>query len=324
MRPTVEVVTPTFARPEALRATLGGLSKQTFRDFSLVVVDDCSPTPSAESLAGLELPFEVRLLKTPKNSGPAAARNLAVRTSQSDIIVFVDDDVVPDARLVEVHVRHQETHDGLVTIGPLCAPADWKPTPWNRWEAATLAVEYERMRRRVYAPTWRQFFTGNAAVWRGDFLAVGGFDETFSRAEDIEFAYRLARRGARFAFLPDAVGWHYARRSLASWRRIPGQYAEFDLTIDRLHPELNWDRLVRTEGAQRHPATRMVERAAAAAGAERIAASAAIAAARIAHTGAGHSLSNRLLSVAYQLEYGKKRRELLRRPPFNSPSTASG
>lgn len=318
---TVEVVVPTYARPEGLRRTLEGLARQRFSQFVVAVVDDSSPIPAAETLRGAAFPFALRHLRTATNGGPAAARNLAVRTSNADLIVFVDDDVVPDAGLVEGHIAAQAYGSGNVTIGPLRAPHDWRPTPWNRWEAATLDVEYQRMARGEYRPTWRQFFTGNASVWRADFLAVGGFDESFARAEDIEFAYRLARRGAQFAFLPEAVGWHYASRSLASWRRIPAQYAEFDLEIDRIHPELHWDRLVRHEAGRRHAATRFVQRASAKAGAERVAVSCSISAARVAHALRRYAVSNRLLSVAFQLEYGRSRRAALRERAFNSPST---
>jgi tRNA uridine 5-carboxymethylaminomethyl modification enzyme len=38
----------------------------------------------------------------------------------------------------------------------------------------------------VYDPTWRQFFTGNAVVRRDYLVDAGGFDESFTRAEDIE------------------------------------------------------------------------------------------------------------------------------------------
>ena len=323
MNPTVEVVVPSYDRVLPLERMLRGLAGQSFNGISVAVVDDCSPAPVGPVVARLDLPLRTRVLRTAANGGPAAARNLAVRTSSADLVIFIDDDVVPEERLVETHVQAQGRGPGHVTIGPLRAPSDWRPTPWNRWEAATLAVEYSRMMDGVYSATWRQFFTGNASVWREDFLAVGGFDESFSRAEDIEFAYRLARAGARFRFLPAAIGWHYAERTLASWRRIPGQYAEFDLAIDRLHPELGWDRIVKRDASRRHFATRAVGAASGAMGAEGAAASLAIGAARIAHAVGVAPLSNRLLSLAFDLEYGRRRRILLRGQSFNSPSTAS-
>jgi GT2 family glycosyltransferase len=68
-----------------------------------------------------------------------------------------------------------------------------------------------------YLPTARQFYTGNASLERDLFIKYGGFNPSFRRAEDVEFAYRIANNGVTFMFNPDAVVYHYAKRSLKSW-----------------------------------------------------------------------------------------------------------
>ena len=67
----------------------------------------------------------------------------------------------------------------------------------------------------------RQFFTGNASLRRDSFLATGGFDPSFHRAEDVELGYRLAALGIQFIFEPSARVWHYPVRSFAAWRLTP-------------------------------------------------------------------------------------------------------
>jgi GT2 family glycosyltransferase len=319
---SIEVVIASYNRPGPLRRTMAALASQRRLPSSVAVIDDCSREPVTEVLSGEQYPFSIRTLRTPMNSGPAVARNLGVSTSDCELIAFVDDDVVPDPGLLHYHAQSFAQKDSQnVSIGPLRAPSDWKPTPWNRWEADTIAIEYARMVRGEYEATWRQFFTGNAMLRREDFLAAGGFDESFSRAEDIEFAYRISRAGSRFIFEPRAIGWHYAERSLKSWRRIPSQYAEFDLSIDRLHPELRWDELVRDEYTRRHLATRAIERLASALRGEGLAASLAVAGACASHAVRLAPLSSNFLSLAFQLEYGRRRRELLRGHTFNQTST---
>ncbi|MGE3077124.1 MAG: glycosyltransferase family 2 protein [Dehalococcoidia bacterium] len=320
----IEVIIATYDRRASLMRTLEALNTQSDPGFSVAVIDDCSPEPVVGWLDASRFAFATRPLCTDRNGGPAKARNLGVASSEADVVLFIDDDVVPDRRLIASHKRILKSGGpGTVSIGPLKAPADWKPTPWNRWEAATLEVEYQRMARGEYQATWRQFFTGNAGVYREDFIAVGGFDETFTRAEDIEFAYRLARRGARFTFEPAAIGWHYANRSLQSWRKIPSQYAEFDSAIARLHPELNWQALMRIEQQRRHPLTRVAERAGALLGLEGPITLGAIGGARAAHRMRCAWASNRLLSVAFQLEYAASARKLDAKQRFNPASTAT-
>jgi hypothetical protein len=64
-------------------------------------------------------------------------------------------------------------------------------------------------------------------------VAAGGFDPAFRRAEDVELAYRLASRGLRFVYNPDAVGFHFAERSFAAWLETPYQYGRNDVIFTR-------------------------------------------------------------------------------------------
>ncbi|MGE5597679.1 MAG: hypothetical protein ACM3S1_16770, partial [Hyphomicrobiales bacterium] len=171
------------------------------------------------------------------------------------------------------------------------------------WEAHTLAREYGRMQRGVYEPTWRQFFTGNAIVRRADVIAAGGFNEHFTRAEDVELGRRLALRGCRFVFEPKAIGWHYARRSLESWLRIPREYGEFDAEIDRLYPELHWRRVVRREQAERPWPVRAARRVLGNRQVRPAAVRALVRGARAAYRVRLRSAALRGLSMAYDIEY---------------------
>lgn len=321
----IDVVIATYQRPQGLRNCLVGLSRQSESDFRVVVVDDSSPEPVAEWLRPNDYPFALDTLRTAENSGPAHARNLAAKRSDAEFIAFIDDDVVPTEDLLSRHRRaHVANGPHSVVIGPLASPPDWRPTPWNRWEAETIAVEYERMRRGDYEPTWRQFFTGNAFLRRTDFLAAGGFNEQFLRAEDIELAYRLARLGCHFVFEPEAKGWHYSERSLASWRKIPQQYAWSDAALAGLYPDLKWRELVARERSRRNPVTRTADAVLGAISARTSGASAAIFAARLAAAVRAHFISSPLLSLAYELEYSRTSERLSKGQGINTASTAAG
>lgn len=247
----IDIVIPTFNRKSSLVDCLEGLCQQSTKVFKVIVVDDASPVDiGSEICAHFENRLDVHWLRLAGNSGPATARNAGVAEGTSPLICFIDDDVVASPGLISAHrTAMQKSARPLVSIGPLRAPRGWTPTAWNRWEAETLAREYRRMLDGVYAPTWRQFFTGNAMVRRADFERVGGFDTRYKRAEDIELGYRLWRSQCEFVFNDFAIGWHYAERSLASWMRIPEMYAQADYAISRAYPELNWlERIDRERG----------------------------------------------------------------------------
>jgi hypothetical protein len=133
-------------------------------------------------------------------------------------------------------------------------------TPWVRWEADRLQRQYDSMVAGEWAPTARQFYTGDASLRREHALTVGGFDESFTRAEDVEFAYRLADHGLRFYFEPEAAVLHDPGRPFAAWLRVPYEYGRFDV-IMALHGNRMWllD-VARHEWKKRHPLNRVLPR----------------------------------------------------------------
>jgi GT2 family glycosyltransferase len=122
-----------------------------------------------------------------------------------------------------------------------------------RWEADRLAEQYRDMSVGRWAPTARQFYTGNASIARHHLLECGGFDPAFRRAEDIELAYRLAERGLKFYFNPRAAGHHYAERSFASWLAIPYAYGCNNVSFSRRKGRAWLLARVYTEFSTRHP-----------------------------------------------------------------------
>lgn len=85
--PRYSVIIPTYGRPRYLEVAIQSVMKQTVSDFEIVVVDDCSPKPAA-------VPNDprVRLVRTLRNGGSGAARNLGVREAHGEVLTFLDDD----------------------------------------------------------------------------------------------------------------------------------------------------------------------------------------------------------------------------------------
>jgi GT2 family glycosyltransferase len=241
--PTCDVVIATRNRPAALARCLDALSRQTVSAFGVIIVDDASDQPVADGLARLAVAeaLGVTVERLAQPSGPARARNAGVAASTADFIVFVDDDVVASRQFIEAHLDNVTKGDAehpVVSCGPFVQPGDWDPTPWNLWEARQAKKEADNLQHGVYPVTWRQFHTGNNCLARSVFDAVGGFDDSFKRAEDDELALRLAGYGCRFVFEPRAIAWHYSNRTLDAWLAIPRMYAHYDVEIERRYPEV--------------------------------------------------------------------------------------
>ncbi|HEY6202685.1 MAG TPA: glycosyltransferase family 2 protein [Candidatus Limnocylindria bacterium] len=227
------MVVPTYGRRASLGRLLDALAAQQGpADFEVVVVDDGSMDDTRAWLRALRTPYALHVVEQ-ANGGPAAARNRGVVDALGELIIFLDDDVVPAADLIAKHREaHRDWPDRVVT-GPMLPPAKWRRPSWIRWEETKLVRQYDAMAAQRFECTYRQFFTGNASLRRSHFLAAGGFDTDFRRAEDIELGYRLARRGLRFVFEPSARAWHYPTRSFGAWRQTPYRYGRAEVAMHR-------------------------------------------------------------------------------------------
>lgn len=89
-RPTVVVVVPIYVRTLQQRREvmelIASLANQTYKAAQIILVDDCSPLPWYKiSATGepeedlVKLPENTRLVRRPKNQGPASARTLGLR-----------------------------------------------------------------------------------------------------------------------------------------------------------------------------------------------------------------------------------------------------
>ena len=241
----VSVIVPTYNRLDRLKRVLDGFEKQTYSlaNFEMVVVSDGSSDGTDDYLRTLQTPLRLTPVFQP-NQGVAVARNQGLQRATSELILFVDDDVVPTPQLIEEHLRYHDAHGpshDLVVMGPMLTPApeDFKMAPWVQWEQAMLMKQYDDMIAGRWEPTARQFYTGNTSLARHHVVEAGGFDPNFRRAEDVELAYRLADRGLRFLFNPDAIGYHYAERSFASWIAIPYTYGRNDVLFTQNKGQ-NW------------------------------------------------------------------------------------
>jgi glycosyltransferase involved in cell wall biosynthesis len=255
--PRLSVVLPTYNRRPRLARVLEGFDRQTTpaSEFEVVIVDDGSTDDTSKWLeSGRQRAYTVEVVRH-ENGGPARARNLGVAAARAELILFIDDDVEPTPALVAEHLRFHERENDIVVIGPLASLPHYKQ-PWVAWEQAKVEAQYAAMLRREWAPTFRQFWTGNASVAKAHVLAAGGFDPALLRAEDIELGRRMHERGITFRFNPDARGLHHAERSLEAWVKMHESYGRLEVEIfgalgdDQLVEVLagNWSRI--------HPVTR--------------------------------------------------------------------
>lgn len=216
----VSVLLPTRDRPDTLGAVLDALRAQDTAGLApeLVVVDNGS-RPATRALAAdlvRAFPWPARLLDE-RRPGVAAARNAAVAAAAHDVLVLLNDDVVPcGAGWLRGHVdRLASAGHEAVVLGPVT----WHPavdrTPVMGWlEETGKSHSYVRCRRGESAPG--ELYANNLSLHRDTLRAAGGFDEALAEYgwEEYDLGLRLHDRGVRIRFAPELGAWHHHRYDL--------------------------------------------------------------------------------------------------------------
>lgn len=85
------VIIPNYNRAEAVKVAINSVLNQTYQDFEVIVVDDCSTDNSVLEISKIKDP-KLKILQLDKNSGAARARNYGVARANGELISFLDSD----------------------------------------------------------------------------------------------------------------------------------------------------------------------------------------------------------------------------------------
>lgn len=192
-KPLLSVVIPTYnyaaVLPRAVESVLGQLEEVS---VELVVIDDGSTDDSRQVLGGLLAAHPGRFRIVHKsNGGASSARNLGIRETTGDYLIFLDadDELVPAAlAALSAHVVAQP-QTRLVIGGHIAVSPDGKRRQHN--PAALPEQPLERL--RAYLLDKRLALSNGACAMHRELFARGDYPEAFRSAEDIPvFAQALA------------------------------------------------------------------------------------------------------------------------------------
>lgn len=235
---TVSVVIPSYNRREQLLRSLSPLVRDPGA-HEIVVVNDGGTDGSLEAVRALaaEAP-RVRVLDIP-NGGQRRARLEGAREATGDVVLFLDDDVVPGFGLAAGHgLRHAE-RPGLVVLGymPIVLPARRRA---GLYPSYLYASEYERRAdawERDQGETLRGFWAGNHSLRREDFLAVmAGDAPPLTYHDDLDFGLRCLAHGLEGRFDRSLVARHEHRRDPAGFERDAARSGADLWHVHRRHP----------------------------------------------------------------------------------------
>ena len=231
----------TRGRPERMAPVIAAALADSGVAEMVVVVDgedDEATWTTLESLAA----DEPRLvpLRAPRR-GQLGALDAGAARAGSDVLVLLDDDILPGPGLASGHARHHATQDRLVVLGAMPV----------RLDGATIgtvlyASDYESYRGRLLGGDVRvldHLWLGNASIRRADALRVGLRSQEFTASyhADRDLGFRLGDAGLVGVFDESLLATHLHVRPDSAFvrdalRRGAGVARLHELHPDRLGP----------------------------------------------------------------------------------------
>lgn len=229
------IIVCTYNRAKSLSDTLRALKAQqpaAGRDWEVIVVDNNSKDDTRQVVAEYQTEWPLLRYEFEGNQGLSHARNHGIAAARGDILLFTDDDVLPEPEWLETTLGGLEKYKADA-CGGYIAPI-WESTPpdWltERFHGF-LAVRTERHDDYAITSSSDAPFGANMAFRREVFQKVGGFDTSRGRkgnvlasGEDGELFERILSAGFMAVFLGQSRVHHkvesfrLTKRYFRRWR----------------------------------------------------------------------------------------------------------
>lgn len=184
--PFFSIIVPTYNPPDLVFRTLDSVLDQSFRDYEILVIDDCSPQDVSVKLARYIQAGQIRYVRNERNAERAVTRNHGLREARGQWATFLDhDDLMYPSCLDEAH-RFITSHPDIRFVHNLNELVDPLGKPLRKYRVSLTSD-----------PAW-DIVNGNflaciGAYVRRDVFEKVQFDESIDLlwSEDYEYWLRV-------------------------------------------------------------------------------------------------------------------------------------
>lgn len=197
MHPTISILMPVYKTSQYLREAIDSILAQTFTDFELIILNDCSPDNAEEVLDGYDDPRIVRYLGE-KNSGLANVLNIGMQIAKGKYIARMDSDDISMPERLEIQVNYLESHPDIDLCSCGMKMFGARNDTWIR-ESDPEKVKVTAL---FFSPILHA-----SSVWRRDSFDKAGlrFRQEMVPAEDYDLWCRALASGMKMVNLPDCL-----------------------------------------------------------------------------------------------------------------------
>lgn len=206
------LIIPVYNRPDEVDELLESLTRQTVKDFEVVVVEDGSAVPCEEVVNRYTSLLDVHYYSKP-NSGPGQTRNYGAERSRGEYLIVLDSDCILPENYIEAVEAELNREPADAFGGPDRAHPSFTPVQKAINYAMTSffttgGIRGGKKKMDKFYP--RSF---NMGIRSNVYRDLGGFSK-MRFGEDIDFSIRIFKGGYACRLFPEAWVWHKRRTDL--------------------------------------------------------------------------------------------------------------
>ena len=230
------IIIPVYNRPDEAEELLESLTRQTVKDFEVIIVEDGSVNPCKEVADKYSDRLDIKYFFK-ENGGPGPARNYGVDKAQGEYVLILDSDcVIPEGYLAAVEAE---------LTGNPCAAFGGPDAAHDSFTPVQKAISYSMtsffttggIRGGKKKGALDKFYprSFNMGVKREVYNALGGFSK-MRFGEDIDFSYRIVEAGHDTRLLPEAWVWHKRRTDFRKFFKQVFNSGIARINLEKRHP----------------------------------------------------------------------------------------
>jgi len=200
----ISVIIPTYNTSSTIEECLSSILNQGYPGLEIIVVDDASTDNTIEKISK----YPVKLLTKANNQGVAHSRNLGAEKASSEILIFVDSDiVVPPGRILQLIKSLKEKPEILAVAGVYS----------DNTRGLNFISDFKNLdlayRGQLCGGRVKYFGTAFFTIKKSTFIEAGGFSTEFkgATAEDLDFGYKVTK-GKPAMFLDKTITVDHLKR----------------------------------------------------------------------------------------------------------------
>jgi len=230
--PKYSIIIPVYNRPQELDDLLQSLTKQSFSNFEVLIVEDGSSKTSEKVFEKYSQQLQVQYFFKP-NTGPGQSRNFGFEKANGEYFIVFDSDCQIPSHYLESVEKSLQKNRFDAWGGPDRGHENF--TPLQQAMAYTMSSVFTTGGIRGGKSKNFQPRSFNMGISREVFKITGGFH--FDRfAEDIELSVRLKELGLKVGLIPEAFVYHQRRATLKEFFKQVSNFGKGRVLVGRAHP----------------------------------------------------------------------------------------